>query len=111
MTPLLKIGTEDLVAPYLFWSERNSGTIDLSILRDEALVPEHRSVKPPPNQFTHEVRQSQPYYYGPQHAAPDSEFSAGTLVVLMVYNGGEYCRVIDAQGLYVETAYEGLRRL
>jgi hypothetical protein len=81
------------------------------VLRDVALVPEHRSVKPPPNQFTHEVRRIQPYYYGPSHAAPDGEFSAGTLVVLMVYEDGEYCRVIDARGLYVETAYEGLRRL
>jgi hypothetical protein len=81
------------------------------VLRDVALVPEHRSVKPPPNQFTHEVRRIQPYYYDPPHAAPDGEFSAGARVVLIVYHGGEYCRVIDARGLYVETAYEGLRRL
>src|SRR5262245_21364203 len=77
------------------------------VLRDVALVPEHRLVRPSPNQFTHEVRHMQPYYYDPPHAAPDGEFSAGTLVVLMVYDGGDYCRVIDARGLYVETAYEG----
>jgi hypothetical protein len=29
----------------------------------------------------------------------------------MVYDGGAYCRVVDGQGLYVETAVGGLRRL
>jgi hypothetical protein len=37
------------------------------------------------------------------HAGADGEFSSGTRVVLMVYDGGEYCRVVDARGLYVET--------
>ena len=43
--------------------------------------------------------------------APHGEFSAGTKVVLLLYDGGVYCRVADDQGLYVETEYESLRKL
>ncbi len=81
------------------------------ILRDAALVPKHRLVKPAPNQFTHELSRAQPYYYAGARGSPDGKFRAGTRVVLMVYDGGQYCRVIDARGLYVETAYSGLRHL
>ena len=83
------------------------------VLSDAAMPPEKNLIKPPPNQFTHELRQAQPYYYNQAQAAttPDGEFVAGAQVVLMVYDGGFYCRVVDAQGLYVETAYEGLRQL
>jgi hypothetical protein len=82
-----------------------------NVLSDRALVPEARLIKPPPNQFTHVVLRAQPYYYGDTHDAADGELAAGTVVVLMVYDSGPYCRVVDAQGLYVETMYEGLRRL
>ena len=83
------------------------------VLSDAAMLPEKNLIVPPPNQFTHELRQAQPYYYNQAQAAatPDGEFAAGARVVLMVYDGSSYCRVVDAQGLYVETAYEGLRRL
>ena len=81
------------------------------VLDDAALVPAARAVKPPPNQFTHEVLQSQPFYYDEVSAKPDGTLSAGTLVVLMVHDGGPKCRVVDGQGLYVVTAYKGLRRL
>jgi len=83
------------------------------VLNDAALVPEKNLIKPPPDQFTHELQQAQPYYYDQAQTAakPDGELAAGAQVVLMVYDGGSYCRVVDAQGLYVETAYEGLRSL
>ena len=81
------------------------------VLGDAALVPEHNLVKPRPNQFTHMVLRSQPYYFGATQDQPDGELREGTRVVLMVYDGGHSCRVIDEQGLYVETEYAGLRRL
>ena len=81
------------------------------VLSDAALVPDQHLIKPPPTHFTHEVVTSQPYYYGKEHDTPAGEFSAGTRVVLMSYDGGTYCRVVDEQGLYVETAHDGLRSL
>jgi hypothetical protein len=81
------------------------------VLSDAALVPERNLIKPPPNQFTHVLRRSQPYFYTDAQRAPNGEFAAGTRVVLMVHDGGAYCRVVDGQGLYVETAFGGLRRL
>jgi hypothetical protein len=81
------------------------------VLSDAALVPQHNLIKPPPNQFTHELQRSQPYFYKNAEDALDGEFTAGTRVVLMVYDGGGSCRVVDGRGLYVETAYGGLHRL
>ena len=81
------------------------------VLRDVALVPAHRLIKPSPNQFTHQLFRAQPYYYARPGGSPDGKLRAGARVVLMVYNGGRYCRVIDARGLYVETAHSGLRPL
>jgi len=81
------------------------------VLSDAAMVPGRNLIDPPPNQFTHQLRKSQPYYYTQAQGAatPDGEFAVGTQVVFMTYDGGAYCRVVDARGLYVETAYEGLR--
>ena len=80
------------------------------VLGDSAMVPPPNVIDPPPNKFTHEVRTSQPYYYtGANNAGQaDGEFASGTQVVLMVHDGGRYCRVVDGQGLYVETDYAGL---
>ena len=81
------------------------------VLSDSAILPEKNLIKPRPNQFTHELSQAQPYYYSrPEgEAAPDGELPEGAQLVLMVYEGGPYCRVVDSQGLYVETKYAGLR--
>lgn len=81
------------------------------VLDDDAVVPRKNVVKPPPNRFTHKVKRSQPYFYEDPRDEPDGEFAEGTPVVLMVYDGGASCRVIDGHGLYVETAYGGLHRL
>jgi hypothetical protein len=82
------------------------------VVQESALVPRGALVRPPPNQFTHVVRKRQPFYYGARTGArADGEFPKGTKVVLMVYRGGKTCRVVDRQGLYVLTAFEGLRRL
>jgi hypothetical protein len=70
-------------------------------------------IQPPPNQFTHELTQDEPYYFiGPQQQSPpDGTFSSGTKVVLMVYDGGSYGRVADGEGVYAVTAYNSLKRL
>jgi hypothetical protein len=81
------------------------------VLENEALVPRRNVIKPPPNQFTHKVKRSQPFFYEDPRDEPDGEFEEGTPVVLMVYHGGAPCRVVDGHGLYVETAYGGLHRL
>ena len=81
------------------------------VLENEALVPRRNVIKPPPNQFTHKVKRSQPFFYEDPRDEPDGEFEEGTPVVLMVYDGGASCRVVDGHGLYVETAYGGLHRL
>jgi hypothetical protein len=81
------------------------------VLGDATLIPEHRLITPPPDQFTHEVQHAQPYYYEQTSGPPDGQFTAGARVVLMRYEGGAYCRVVDSRGLYVGTAFAGLRSL
>ena len=83
-----------------------------TVLPDSALVPE-KNLQPPPTEFSHEVIAHQPYYYSsPQQAtSPDGMFPAGTKVKLLAHNGGPMCRVVDARGLCVWTAFSGLRRL
>jgi hypothetical protein len=83
------------------------------VLPENAIVPEQNLISPAPNQFTHELTRSQPYYFAEmqQGSPPDGEFPAGTKVVLLVYHGGAACRVADGQGLYVATEYDGLKKL
>jgi len=83
------------------------------VLSDSALIPDDNLIVPPPNQFTHEVKRAQPYYYAgaQQGSPPDGEFAEGTNVVLLVYDGGQYCRVADGQGIYAEIKHDSLRRL
>jgi hypothetical protein len=86
---------------------------ETTVLPEGALVPGRNLIRPAPNQFTHEVTRSQPYYYGdPQPGTPpDGQFPAGTKVVLLVGDGGPNCRVADGQGLYVTIECAGLKRL
>ncbi len=80
------------------------------VLNSKAIVPDRNLISPAPNQFTHEVTRSQPYHFtGAKQGTPsEGTFAAGTKVVLLVYNGGRYCRVADGRGLYVEIEYEAL---
>ena len=86
---------------------------EATLLPETSLVPAGCRIAPVPNQFTHEVTREQPFYFAREtrDATPNGEFAAGTRVVLMVHDSGPMCRVVDDRGLYVETAYEGLRRL
>jgi hypothetical protein len=83
------------------------------VLPESALIPDKNLISPAPNQFTHELMVEQPYYYASaqEGVPPDGRLPAGTNVVLLVYDGGERCRVVDGRGLYVEIEYAALKRL
>lgn len=83
------------------------------VLSEHAIVPDKNLIFPAPNQFTHEVTRQQPFYFtgAQQAAAPDGQFQVGTKVVLLVYDGGSCCWVADGQGLYVETAFDSLKKI
>lgn len=86
---------------------------EAEVLEDKSMIPEQNQISPVPNQFTHEVTRAEPFYYtgAQQGSPPDGEFPKGTKVVLLVYHsGGQYCRVADGRGLYVEIAHASLRR-
>jgi hypothetical protein len=85
---------------------------DVSVLADEALVPEGNVVRPAPNRFTHELLADEPYRFDrPEPAdAPDGVFPAGTRVVVLVEEA-DSCRVVDGSGLYVEVSRTSLRKL
>lgn len=70
-------------------------------------------IQPPPNQFTHQLTQDEPYYFiGPQQKSPaNGTFARGTKVVLMVDDGGNYSWVVDGKGIYALTACHSLKRL
>jgi len=82
----------------------------MTTLPENAVIPPRNIISPPPNQFTHRLRRAQPYFYDRSLGGnkPDGHLSVGSQVVLLVYDGGAYCRVADARGLYVETEYDGV---
>ena len=84
---------------------------EATVLGDSALIPASNLVRPVPNRFTHELRVQQFYYFdATQHAdAPSGSFPAGTELLLVRHEGGDSCHVIDARGMYVRTAFAGLR--
>jgi len=86
---------------------------EATVLDENALVPPKNLISPAPNQFTHELTKEQPYYYGEAQPGtpPDGTLPVGAKVVLLGSDGGTRCRVVDGQGLYVETECQGLRRL
>lgn len=86
---------------------------EMVVVSENMLVPARNFIMPRPNQFTHEITWLQQYYYtGAQQATPpDGQFQAGTKVVLLLYDGGNYCRVVDERGLYVEVEFNCLKKL
>jgi hypothetical protein len=85
----------------------------MTVLPDSALIPDKNVIRPPPNQFTHEVSETQAFYFGDAQTDDEQngQFEAGTKVVLLVYDGGDYCRVADGRGLYVQIKITGLTKL
>ncbi|HYU84939.1 MAG TPA: hypothetical protein VEK80_09030 [Kribbellaceae bacterium] len=84
------------------------------VLGEEALVPAHHLVQPPPNRFTHRLVADEPYWFDRgrpgRSREPDGVLAAGTPVVLLA-EGGDRCRVVDGNGLYVEVRRSSLRPL
>ena len=86
---------------------------DPMVLAEEALIPGHNLVHPPPTRFTHELTADEPYRYDRPKAGagePDGVLPAGTPVVLMV-DGRERSRVVDGQGRYIDVRTASLREL
>jgi hypothetical protein len=86
----------------------------VNILGEEALVPKGKVVFPPPNQFSHRLKQAQPYYYNRQsaHGKPVGHFAKGERVLLVRREADAVtCWVLDGKGLYVETHYTALEKL
>lgn len=83
------------------------------ILNEESLIPDGNIISPPPNQFTHELKHSQSFYYAGamQGSPPDGEFPKDTKVVLLQYDGGNYCRVADGRGIYAVIEFNALEKL
>ena len=86
---------------------------EVIVLSGQALIPAGNLIAPAPNQFTHQLTRAQPIYFAGagQGTDPDGELPAATQVVLLVYDGGATCRVVDGQGLYVEVEYSSLKKL
>jgi hypothetical protein len=86
---------------------------DAIVLPEDAVVPDKNIIKPAPNQFTHELARPQSFYFtaAQQGRPPDGELPQGTKVVLLIHDGGSYCRIADGQGLYVEVEYDALKRI
>jgi hypothetical protein len=83
------------------------------VLGENATVPDKNTISPAPNQFTHELTRSQPFFFdvAEQPTQPSGQFPIGTKVVLLLYEGGKYCRVADYQGLYVDIEFDSLKRI
>jgi len=83
------------------------------VLSESALIPSNCLISPAPNQFTHEVTRPQAFYAsrGTPSEPPAGRFDAGTKVVLLYYDGTDFCRVVDGGGRYVDTRFDGLRKL
>jgi hypothetical protein len=96
-------------------ADSEPGTIlrpEVSVLSDEAVVPERNLIRPAPNRFTHELLVDEPYRFDRPGGTeePDGVLPAGTPVVLLV-KGPDRCRVVDRSGLYVEVRRASLGRL
>ena len=79
------------------------------VLPDAATVPA-RNQAPVPRRYTHEVAAEQPFYYSVRDAEPAGTLSAGSRVRL-ASEGRTRCRVVDARGLAVYVACDGLTPL
>jgi hypothetical protein len=80
------------------------------VLPDSAIVSARNILDSPPSHFSHRVTKPQPYYFRKPRKAtsPAGEFAAGDKLLLLSHDGGELCRVADANGLVVFTAFATL---
>ena len=79
------------------------------VLDEQAIVPDRNLISPAPNQFTHQVKRDQPYYFDDAaHGGPPAGQLSADAAVLLVHRRGNACWVIDSRGLFVRTACDGL---
>jgi len=85
---------------------------DVVEIDDEAVIPDHNLIRPPPNRYTHRLIVDEPYWFDrPRHGdEPDGVFAAGTPVAVLVSDETR-SRVVDAGGLYVEVSTGSLAPL
>jgi hypothetical protein len=83
------------------------------VLSEESIVPEKNIISPAPNQFSHQIVRLCPYYFNKyeQTRPPDGKLKKGAKVTLLVYEKGDYCRVADKRGLYIEVLYKDIAKL
>jgi hypothetical protein len=85
---------------------------DVVEIDDEAVIPDHNLIRPPPTHFTHQLIVDEPYWFDrPRHGdEPDGVFASGTPVTVLVSDDIR-SRVVDAGGLYVEVSTASLAPL
>ena len=68
---------------------------EMSVLGDDALVPDASLVRPAPTEFTHRLRRTTPFSYvaGGSDTGDDGELAKGAEVVLLSRSGKD-CRVV-----------------
>jgi hypothetical protein len=86
---------------------------EVELLPESAAIPDKNLISPAPNQFTHQLTRSQQYYFRDANPSlrPDGELPPGTKVVLLRYDGGRYCCVVDGRGLYVQVEHSGIEKM
>lgn len=82
-------------------------------MADASLIPPEGQIRPPPNEFSHRVVHSEPFYFRRKadSDAPDGQLAAGSKVLLLRTEDGTRCRVADERGLYVEVSRSSLSAL
>lgn len=84
----------------------------MQVLPDAAMVPPGNTLEKAPRHFSHKVTRPQAYYFrNPGKAPAAGEFAAGEKLLLLSHDGGEFCRVADANRLSVFTAFATLEPL
>jgi hypothetical protein len=83
------------------------------VLPGNALVPDKNVLQPPPNQFTHRLRERTPFYFeAGGEGTPSGYLEKGSRVILMRQGEEQQdCWVGTEQGLYVRTPPGHLDRL
>ena len=85
----------------------------VQVLSDSAMVPAGNTLVKAPRHFSHKVTRPQPYYFRKpgKATAAAGEFAAGEKLLLLSHDGGEFCRVANANRLSVFTAFATLKPL
>jgi hypothetical protein len=85
----------------------------MTVLEESAVIPTRNLINPSPNFFTHSVIDDQPFWFEQRDSmhASAGTLNAGTKVTLLRYDGDLFCYVAVGNGLYVVTAFAGLKAI